>query len=219
MTQTYAIGDVHGCLAKLQNLVEQCERYARAGRSRFIFLGDYIDRGPDSRGVIDFLINFQSRSSDEIICLTGNHEDMLLTAVNDPHWNNCWLQNGGAQTLNSFRASNATDLPGKYLSWLRSLPKFFDDGQRFFVHAGIHPDRALDHQDGHDLINMRKPFLSSEKDFGRLVVHGHTPTSTRLPDIRPNRLNIDTGAVFGGPLTAAVFGDDAVSARRFLTSR
>lgn len=218
MNRTYAVGDVHGCLAQLQNLVQQCERDAGAEKSRFIFLGDYIDRGPDSRGVIDFLMDLQTWSPDEVICLMGNHEDLLLAAVDDSDWEKLWLQNGGIQTLSSFRASNAIDIPSKHLKWLGSRPTFFDDGLRFFVHAGVHPDHPLDQQDDYDLLNIRQAFLTSKKDFGRLIVHGHTPTSNGLPDARSNRLNLDTGAVFGRRLTAAMFTDDAPAPQKFFSA-
>jgi len=98
------------------------------------------------------------------------------------------------------------------------VPTFHDDGKRFFVHAGVHPARPLDQQDEHDLLWIRKPFLSSEKDFSRLVVHGHTPTTNGLPDQRRNRLNIDTGAVFGRPLTAAAFIDETIEPVKFLSA-
>jgi serine/threonine protein phosphatase 1 len=219
MTRTYAIGDTHGCLSQLQNLIEECEKDAGEGQSRFVFLGDYIDRGPDSRGVLDLLIDLQKWSPDEIICLLGNHEDMLLAAIADEANEARWLRNGGDQTLLSFRVTRAIDIPDKYQTWLRSLPKFFDDGRRFFVHAGIHPDRPLDQQDEHDLLWIREPFLSDDRDYGRvIIVHGHTPIRSGLPDQRPNRLNLDTGAVFGRPLTAAVFTDENTAPERFLTA-
>jgi serine/threonine protein phosphatase 1 len=217
MTRTYAIGDSHGCLAQLQSLIEQCERHAGEERSRFVFLGDYIDRGPDSRGVLDLLLDLQKWSPDEVICLLGNHEAMLLAAIDDEKNEPRWLRNGGDQTLRSFRAARAVDIPDKYQTWLRSLLKFFDDGRRFFVHAGIHPDRPLDQQDQHDLLWIREPFLSDTRDYGRLIIHGHTPIRSGLPDQRPNRLNLDTGAVFGRPLTAAVFTDENTAPERFLT--
>jgi serine/threonine protein phosphatase 1 len=218
MTRTYAIGDCHGCLEQLQSLIEQCEGDAGEGRSRFVFLGDYIDRGPDSRGVLDHLIDLQKWSPDEIICLLGNHEAMLLAAIGDEENESRWLRNGGHQTLRSFRIGRPVGIPDKYQTWLRSLPKFYDDGRRFFVHAGVHPDRSLDQQDEHDLIWIREPFLSHGRNYGRLIVHGHTPTRSGLPDQRPNRLNLDTGAVFGRALTAAVFTDENTAPERFLTA-
>jgi serine/threonine protein phosphatase 1 len=166
MTRTYAIGDSHGCLVQLQSLIEQCERHAGEERSRLIFLGDYIDRGPDSRGVLDYLIDLQKWSPDEIICLLGNHEALLLAAIDDEKNEPRWLRNGGDQTLRSFRIARPASIPDKYQTWLRSLPKFFDDGRRFFVHAGVHPDWPLDQQNEHDLLWIREPFLSDSRIMG-----------------------------------------------------
>ncbi|WP_249225540.1 metallophosphoesterase family protein [Tardiphaga alba] len=204
-TLTYAIGDIHGCSNKLRDLLAQCEADADGRPATLIFLGDYIDRGPDSRNVIELLMDLQQARPDQAICLMGNHEDMLLAAADHSAWEDRWLCNGGTQTLGSYGVSDPRDLPKAQVDWLRRLPKFHDDGRRLFVHAGIHPNRALDLQDETDLLWIKEPFLSSNKDFGRLIVHGHSPTSDRRPEIRSNRLNIDTGAVFGGPLAAAVF--------------
>jgi len=218
LSRTYAIGDVHGCLDQLQRLVDICERDGGAQKVKFALLGDYVDRGPDSRGVVDFLIDLQTWSPDEIVCLMGNHEAMLLAAIddeaNEPHW----LRNGGNETLYSYRAPSPVDIPRKHIEWLHSLPRFHDDGMRFFVHAGVHPGRPLDQQNEHDLLWIREPFLSSTKDFGRFVVHGHTPIKSGVPDQRRNRLNIDTGAVYGRALTAAVFTDEAIQPVKFLSA-
>ncbi|MBM7486706.1 serine/threonine protein phosphatase 1 [Bradyrhizobium sp. USDA 3686] len=217
MRNIYAIGDVHGCFDQLQRLVELCESDAGEGRSKLIFLGDYIDRGPDSRGVIEFLMDLQKWSPDEIICLRGNHEDLLLNALEGEDAENSWLLNGGSATLYSYRASRAIDIPAPHVAWLRSLPLFHDDGIRFFVHAGVHPDRPLDKQRTRDLLWIREPFLSSDKDFGRFVVHGHTPLRKGTPDLRTNRVNVDTGAVLGLALTSAVWGDGTTAPDRFLS--
>lgn len=213
---TYAIGDIHGCLDKLHELVQHCHADAAGRPSKFVFLGDYIDRGPDSRGVIQFLIELQRERAEQDIFLKGNHEDLLLTAADSDLFEDRWLDNGGIQTLESYGVYSAQDIPGDHLQWLRQLRLFYDDGQRFFVHAGVDPDRPLDQQQEHDLLWIREPFLSSQKDFGRLVVHGHTPLREGVPDLRANRLNLDTGAVFGGPLTAAVFVSGASGAKDFL---
>jgi serine/threonine protein phosphatase 1 len=130
---TYAFGDIHGCLTQLQRLVELCERDAGTQKITFIFLGDYIDRGPDSRGVLDFLIDLQTWSPDEIVCLRGNHEDLLLSAIDDEANEPNWLINGGTSTLYSYRVASPIDIPPKHIAWLRSLPTFHDDGKRFFV--------------------------------------------------------------------------------------
>ena len=172
---------------------------------KFVFIGDYIDRGPDSRGVIEFLMHLEAKRPDEAIFLMGNHETLALSAVARSDFMNDWVDNGGASTLRSYGAASAAELPEDHVEWLRSLAHCCDDGQRFFVHAGINPDKPLDEQDWQDLLWIREPFLSDHRDYGRLIVHGHTPTRDGMPDLRRNRLNIDTGAVFGGPLTAAVF--------------
>jgi serine/threonine protein phosphatase 1 len=216
LTRAYAIGDVHGCLEQLQRLVDLCEQDAASEKSTLIFVGDYIDRGPDSRGVIEFLMTLQKWSPDEIICLRGNHEDLLLAALEGEDAELNWLSNGADTTLHSYRASQAIDLPLPHIDWVRSLPLFHDDGRRLFVHAGVHPDRPLNQQRSRDLLWIREPFLSSDQDFGRLIVHGHTPLKSGVPDLKSNRLNLDTGAVYGRALTAAVFADHPAAPLKFI---
>ncbi len=218
MNSTYTIGDIHGCLTKLKRLISLCEADSNGRPMKLVFLGDYLDRGPDSRGVIEQLMTLQQARPDRVICLLGNHEDMMLAATDHPDWEERWLRNGGIQTLESYGVPDISGVPKEHIAWLRQLPKFHDDGLRFFVHAGVHPDRGLNQQDEFDLLWIREPFLSSDKDFGRLVVHGHTPLRDGKPDVRINRLNIDTGAVFGRPLTAAVFPDQSPPTVRFLFS-
>jgi serine/threonine protein phosphatase 1 len=182
-----------------------------------VFLGDYIDRGPDSRGVLDFLIDLQSRRPDAVTCLCGNHEDMALNAIGDPSQIPQWvIFNGGDKALRSFGVTRPSDVPARYIDWMRSLKTHIDDGVRFFVHAGIDPDRPLDQQSRHDMLWMREPFLSDLRDFGRFIVHGHTPLRSGRPDLRLNRVNVDTAAVLGGPLTAAVFHDNIAAPIGFL---
>ena len=212
---TYAIGDVHGCVDKLVRLLARCRAHAGDRRRRLVFVGDYIDRGPDSRGVIETLLKLQ-RSEPEVICLRGNHEALMLDAVESGD-EALWLLNGGGETLESYDATQALDLPAELVDWADALPLFFDDGRRLFVHAGLNPRVPLDHQTEQDLLWIREPFLSSRNDFGRLVVHGHTPLRAGVPDLRSNRLNIDTAAVFGGPLTAAVFEEHRTEPVAFLT--
>jgi serine/threonine protein phosphatase 1 len=201
----YAIGDIHGSLQKLRDLIAHCERYADGRPATFVFLGDYIDRGPDSAGVVDTVMDLQSRLKDRVIALKGNHEAVAIEVINGKTAADLWLREGGAATLRSYGVGSARELPSEHVAWLRSLPLRYDDGCRFFVHAGIDPDKPLDGQSGRDLIWIREPFLSDPRDHGRLIVHGHTPLATGVPDLRSNRLNLDTGAVFGGPLTAAAF--------------
>ena len=215
MQLTYAIGDIHGCLNKLLDLVKQCQLDAGKQPTKFVFLGDYIDRGPDSRGVVEFLINLQSQQPDLTICLAGNHEELALAALHAGQYEN-WLRNGGNETLRSYGIGSAAELPPHHIAWLDTLLNQHDDGRRLFVHAGINPLRPLDQQDDRDLRWMREPFLSDDRDYGRLIVHGHTPLPTGSPDQRHNRLNLDTGAVFGRPLTAAAFTDQTTAPLRFL---
>jgi serine/threonine protein phosphatase 1 len=201
----YAIGDIHGSLQKLCDLIARCERYADGRPAAFVFLGDYIDRGPDSAGVIDMVMNLQSRLEHRVIALKGNHEAVAVEVIDGTTAAELWLREGGAATLRSYGVSSARELPNKHVAWMRSLPLRHDDGRRFFVHAGIDPEKPLDGQSGRDLLWIREPFLSDPRDHGRLIVHGHTPQAAGVPDLRSNRLNLDTGAVFGGPLTAAAF--------------
>ena len=208
MPRTYAIGDIHGCLDKLERLVARCLNDAGRERPVLVFLGDAIDRGPDSRGVMQYLIEMQSRYPERTVCLCGNHEDMALGAIADPSAAPHWIgRNGGAEMLRSYCVTRPEDLPADHVAWMRALPTHHDDGLRFFVHAGIDPERPLDAQKRRDMLWMREPFLSDPRDFGRFVVHGHTPLTGGRPDLRVNRVNVDTAAVLGGPLTAAIFDD------------
>jgi serine/threonine protein phosphatase 1 len=216
MSLTYAIGDVHGALHKLQNLVARCEQHAEGRPFRFVFLGDYIDRGPESSGVVRFLIGLQQRMPQRVIVLAGNHETTVLAIIDGATPADHWLCQGGAATLTSYGVADARELPRDHVDWMRALRLSHDDGRRFFVHAGIDPDKPLDAQDEVDMVWIREPFLSDRRDHGRLIVHGHTPLTDGTPDLRSNRLNLDTGAGYGGPLTAAVFSTEATPPLKFL---
>jgi serine/threonine protein phosphatase 1 len=207
MSLTYAIGDIHGCLDKLRSLLLRCEKHADGRPPAFVFVGDYIDRGPQSSAVIDCLIDLKAQHGESVVTLKGNHEAMALAAFDGSGPVRLWLAQGGLATLKSYGVAEPRELPGAHVDWLRALPLRYDDGRRFFVHAGVNPATPLETQDDFDLLWIREPFLSHGGDYGRLVVHGHTPLVDGVPDLRGNRLNLDTGAVFGGPLTAAVFDD------------
>lgn len=210
MVLTYAVGDIHGSLGKLTRLIAACQQHADGREMTLVFLGDYIDRGPDPAGVVRFILGLQKDLPGRVVALMGNHEAMALEVFDGAIPLSVWLFNGGAATLKSYGATNVRDLPRAHLDWMRALPLTYDDGRRFFVHAGVDPGKALEAQDAAALLWIREPFLQEERDYGRLIVHGHTPVTTNQPELRANRLNLDTAAVFGGPLTAAVF-DDAQS--------
>jgi|SRR5579862_1462586 len=207
MSVIYAIGDIHGSLGKLQRLISRCEQDAGSRRMTFVFLGDYIDRGPHSSGVIAYLIDLQSRLGDRVVALKGNHEAMALSAIDGTGPLRLWFAQGGAATLESYGNAAPAELPRAHVDWMRALRLSYDDGRRFFVHAGVDPGKPLEEQEAADMLWIREPFLSDGRDYGRLLVHGHTPMMSGRPDLRANRLNLDTGAVFGGPLTAAAFDD------------
>ena len=204
---TYVIGDIHGSLSKLHRLMARCESHAQGRPMKFVFLGDYIDRGPESASVVRYIIELQSRLRERVIALKGNHEAVALDVIDGAAPEDYWLALGGEATLRSYGVDSAQALPREHVDWLRSLWLSYDDGRRFFVHAGVDPEQPLAAQREHDLLWIRDPFLLAQRDYGRLIVHGHTPLAAGTPDLRDNRLNLDTAAVFGGPLTAAVFTD------------
>lgn len=216
----YAVGDIHGRSDLLIKLLRQIEADAArrsAARKTLVFLGDYVDRGPDSRGVVDLLLFSPPKGFDDIHFLKGNHEALLLDFLADPGGLDHWLMNGGDATMASYGVDvdllnamgagpeawrNAfTDvLPQLHRNFFESLRLQVFAGDYLFVHAGVKPGVPLDAQAESDLIWIRGPFLRAEQSFGKVVVHGHTPV--RAPEIKANRIGIDTGAVFSGQLTA-----------------
>lgn len=229
-TCLYAIGDVHGRLDLLEALTIRIRRHAESlpedTARRIIMLGDYVDRGPESQGVIAMLVG-RPPDGFERVCLKGNHEVLMESFVSDPAIAHRWLKNGGLATLESYGIDSVTiadssdaalsakfayALPESHYRFLKRLPLSYECGDYFFAHAGIDPSVALDAQQEEALLWIRKPFLTSRKDFGRIVVHGHTIVDKA--EIHPNRIAVDTGAYAGGPLTCLVLHDDE---RMFLT--
>ncbi|MFQ3622187.1 MAG: metallophosphoesterase family protein [Acetobacteraceae bacterium] len=216
--RVYAIGDTHGCTAQLDALLQQIAEDAAAApetERRLVYLGDYVDRGADSRGLLERMLAPPPIEAC-VVPLIGNHEAMMLETLANPgdeeriaHW----LRNGGVATLASYGLTGedppetwARRIGAEHLDFLRGLARRHAAGGYLFVHAGVRPGVPLDSQDEGDLIWIREPFLSSEADLGAVVVHGHTPG--REPVIRRNRIGIDTGAVYGGKLTALVLWAD-----------
>ena len=215
----YAIGDVHGCADRLRALHARIVDHlgARpAARATLVHLGDYVDRGPDSAGVVRLLRNGSPVPGTRSVCLMGNHERTMLDALGgDRAAGTDWLFNGGRQALASWGADPETGLrgwrqaiPALDHAWLHGLGRWHRAGGYLFVHAGIRPGVALESQTEDDLLHIRQSFMSSDADFGAVVVHGHSVKPD--PVIRPNRIGIDTGAVFGGPLTCVALEDDTM---------
>jgi serine/threonine protein phosphatase 1 len=219
----YAIGDVHGCVDRLAELHREIADDLAARpvvEPLLIHLGDYVDRGPDSAGVVAMLAGGGGPSAAilPMVNLKGNHEAMMLEAFDGaaPQARLHWLRNGGGAALASWNleptASSSVwrhQLPPAQLGFLRGLALMHRVDNYLFVHAGIRPGIALDRQVEEDLLWIREPFLNHAGDFGFVVVHGHTPMP--VPTIRPNRIGIDTGAVLGGALTCAVLEADRVA--------
>lgn len=189
-----AFGDIHGCRRALAALLREV---APGEGDRLVFLGDYIDRGPDSAGVVDDLLELRARLPGTIF-LRGNHEQMLLDllAGDDPA---NFLFNGGAKTIASYETRGLWPPPADHLAFFEQLPTFHATGPFIFVHAGLRPGLALQEQDPDDLLWIRHEFLDSGYDWGKTVVFGHTPREEPL--LATNRIGLDTGCVYGGRLT------------------
>jgi serine/threonine protein phosphatase 1 len=220
----YVIGDIHGRLDLLNELLARISSdiaLRPTARPLYVFLGDYIDRGPASRETIDRLI--EHGKTHESVFLKGNHELIAIKCLSDRGLFDQWLRLGGLETLVSYGVPAETLANGKQIAELQSafhsaLPqahfRFFRDlknsfecGDFFFAHAGVKPNVELSRQKENDLLWIRGEFLSSKDDFGKIVVHGHTPT--REIEVGPNRINIDTGAFATGRLSCLVLeGED-----------
>ena len=209
---TVSIGDIHGQYDMLDRLLmevyDQSIRDPESTGMRFVFLGDYIDRGPHSRQVIKRL---RSLEGDSVVCLRGNHEQLMINCFEQPAGWKSFVMNGGDQTLLSYEGYE--DDFEEDRRWMSKLPTSFEDELRIFVHAGIMPKVPLNDQTEQSKMWIRRRFLDFNDRFPKYVVHGHTPTtrdrddSSNAPYVSANRCNLDTGAVYGGALTAAFFND------------
>ncbi len=224
-TRLYAVGDIHGRADLLERIHRQIRADADEGENasrkivrKIIYLGDYIDRGPQSFEVVDMLIS-DPLPGFEAVHLKGNHEDFLLGFLEDGRLGESWLMNGGFQTIISYgvdcesafeaitvmksvRESLTMALPENHKAFFAGLKTYHIEGDYLFVHAGLKPGRPLKDQDEHSLLWIRGEFLGHAADFGKMVVHGHSIQPE--PDIRPNRVGIDTGAYYSNRLTCMV---------------
>lgn len=204
----YAIGDVHGCGEELARLLDGI---APGPGDTVVFLGDYIDRGPDSRGVIDHILAWRRETAARVVCLKGNHEDMALGYLGrGGQWGEAWHRNGGGAALRSYGLpANAVPsealgrIPPDHLAFLDALALSHRWGDWIFVHAGVRPGRPFEGQHPEDLLWIREEFLTGHHDLLATVVFGHTPHRQVLDD-RPQKVGIDTGCVYGGALTCLV---------------
>jgi serine/threonine protein phosphatase 1 len=224
--RVYAFGDVHGRLDLLDELLSRAARdlsVRPVERPLFVFLGDYIDRGPSSRETIDRLIAHGRDNA--CVFLKGNHEQVAIKCLSDRSLFEQWMRFGGVETLVSYgvppkppldeqqivrlQAAFHDALPQAHLRFFRDLKKSFACGDFFFVHAGVKPKVELSRQKESDLLWIRDEFLASSEDFGKIIVHGHTPSSE--VDVAPNRINIDTGAFATDVLTCLVIDETALT--------
>ena len=211
--RTYALTDIHGRFDLLELALAEIER--RGGFKRLVFLGDYVDRGPRSREVVERLIELDR--AENVVCLMGNHEKMFVDfADSEGRHGDMFLSNGGRETIESY-LTPAGDLDrtamSQHASWMSSLPLWFEDGRRVYVHAGILPGEAIEDQPPSVLIwsRMHDFFSATRSQMGAYVVHGHTPVHDDKDyadlDITSARANLDTGAYRTGKLSVGVFDD------------
>lgn len=227
----YAVGDIHGHLDQLRSAYDRIladKAREGTGAAEVVFIGDYADRGKDVPGVLDMLISC-IEDGEPVVCLAGNHDRMMLGFL-DPSFpqdalsgGTDWLRPeiGGRHTLKGYglnqlpwglksaaRRKVLSVIPDRHVDFLRGLNLYHEAPGLFFAHAGIHPDRPLNDQFAEDLLWIRGVFLHDARDHGALIVHGHTPVQE--VDHAGNRVNIDTGAGFGRPLSAVAIEDGEV---------
>jgi serine/threonine protein phosphatase 1 len=199
----YAIGDIHGCLESLERLLDKIN--PDIALDRLLFVGDYIDRGPRSKEVVDYVIRLKNQAPPgQVICLKGNHEAMFLDFLaGGPA--EMFILNGGRATVEQYWGDawvnrDGLALPPDHAQFFQDLELYYETPDYLFVHGGLKPGVPLAEQVEDDLLWIRGEFIASQEDFGRRVIFGHTPF--KQPLLMPNKIGIDTGAVYGNFLTA-----------------
>jgi serine/threonine protein phosphatase 1 len=211
MSRTYAVPDLHGRYDLLRLAIDRITLHSRGHVTKIVTLGDYVDRGPNSRQIIDFLINWSS-SELTLIALKGNHEAMMWQCCRNLSEMSWWLGNGGDQTILSYdRSASGNDdaevIPPGHLHWIETLPLMFVDQHRVYVHAGVDPTLPLHQQSEQTLLWKRYPATFSKGFGSRHVVHGHDAQSDG-PVVTKGKTNLDTWAWKTGRLVVGVFDDD-----------
>ena len=204
--KTIVIGDIHGCHKELTRMISDLKQKKMYDpkKDKLVFLGDYIDRGPDSKGVIKFIKNMQ-KTNKNVIALKGNHEDMLIDYL-ERCTDESWLFNGYQSTVLSY---GSVDTLINDMRWMQSLPVYHEDDHFIFVHAGINPLKKMYEQSESTMLWARDEFILDDRKCKKTVIFGHTPTelidgSTRPYITKSGNVCIDTGCVFSGVLTAAI---------------
>jgi len=200
MERILAIGDIHGCFDRVRALLDKLAIDVK--RDNVIFLGDYVDRGPDSKKVVDLMIHLQQENPDSYVFLKGNHEEMFLDYVENGPLKNSFLKFGGQETLKSYGHPDPGHIPKQHVEFLKKLKPMHLTDRFCFVHAGLKPGVPIEKQKEEDLLWIRFSFIKSDYDWGKRIIFGHTPFDTPL--IEKNKIGIDTGAVYGGRLTCLV---------------
>lgn len=212
VNRTIVIGDIHGCFREFTGLLSKLQYIGE--QDRLILIGDYIDRGPDSCKVVQFIRYLElAFGKEKVIALKGNHEDLLLDYMTSTEpKERClakydWMRNGAAATIDSWEECNENI--ESYLEWFKSLRLFYETSDFYIVHAGVNPMYPLDNQKSEDRLWIRDSFINSHRDFGKTIVFGHTmikgfSSKNEVCKLSGNKIAIDTGCVVGGKLSAII---------------